>query len=68
ASTILVGPAGALGFTGELAADLFAPLNAYVERGILHAKSNTYSNNMQRYLSRRFIHLCTTSTRLRGRG
>ncbi|MBN1654697.1 MAG: hypothetical protein JXA30_13080, partial [Deltaproteobacteria bacterium] len=32
ASTILAGPAGALGFTGELAADLFAPLNAY-ERG-----------------------------------
>ncbi|MBN1654078.1 MAG: hypothetical protein JXA30_09900, partial [Deltaproteobacteria bacterium] len=29
ASTILSGPAGALGFTGELAADLFAPLNAY---------------------------------------
>ncbi|MBN1653766.1 MAG: hypothetical protein JXA30_08320, partial [Deltaproteobacteria bacterium] len=28
-STILAGTAGALGFTGELAADLFAPLNAY---------------------------------------
>ncbi|MBN1654227.1 MAG: hypothetical protein JXA30_10685, partial [Deltaproteobacteria bacterium] len=27
--TILAGTAGALGFTGELAADLFAPLNAY---------------------------------------
>ncbi|MBN1654986.1 MAG: BamA/TamA family outer membrane protein, partial [Deltaproteobacteria bacterium] len=32
-STILAGPAGALGFTGELAADLFAPLNAYTVRG-----------------------------------
>ncbi|MBN1655745.1 MAG: hypothetical protein JXA30_18415, partial [Deltaproteobacteria bacterium] len=31
ASTILAGPAGALGFAGELAADLFAPLNAYVQ-------------------------------------
>ncbi|MBN1652797.1 MAG: hypothetical protein JXA30_03390, partial [Deltaproteobacteria bacterium] len=29
ASTILAGTAGALGFTDELAADLFAPLNAY---------------------------------------
>ncbi|MBN1653271.1 MAG: hypothetical protein JXA30_05785, partial [Deltaproteobacteria bacterium] len=37
ASTILAGPAGALGFTGELAADLFDPLNAYnVSSGSTH--------------------------------
>ncbi|MBN1654041.1 MAG: helix-turn-helix transcriptional regulator, partial [Deltaproteobacteria bacterium] len=40
ASTILSGTAGALGFTGELAADLFAPLNAYV---------NDYVNSSSRY-------------------
>ncbi|MBN1654693.1 MAG: hypothetical protein JXA30_13060, partial [Deltaproteobacteria bacterium] len=33
ASTILAGPAGALGSTGELAADLFAHLNAYKKTG-----------------------------------
>ncbi|MBN1656395.1 MAG: hypothetical protein JXA30_21680, partial [Deltaproteobacteria bacterium] len=32
ASTVLAGPAVALGFTAESAADLFAPLNAYIEK------------------------------------